>query len=264
MHQEFMACKLSEAKECRLADDPDADDDDEEEEEEEEEELERMHQWVIEQRKELAAWSQEAETRILGYDPKQGGLYHSRIYSVYDLAPFDHDDESSHHRVQITHGIDSTMLILTGPKRGLALISSAYVETNLIIKGDQRHGDRELSKGILEISGIERQVLKKYELALLLTGLVLWIITKSLVLHDSRLAHITSGKKLPPIKLLLSIANASQIEDGEITMYMDPKVNGSSQYEITVVTTILHVKIYGFVKYGLSMGPHMCSVIKAE
>ncbi|WVZ95790.1 hypothetical protein U9M48_041511 [Paspalum notatum var. saurae] len=183
-------------------------------------------------------------------------------------------------------------LILTGPKRGLALIiSSTYIVTNLIIKGDERQEDRELSKGILEISGIERRVLKKCELAScslatrLSTVDVMYVVVKdaveatisvkilageffgkitacassikkSLVLHDSRLAHITSGEKLSPVvvpllrsvvavyvkeKLLLRIA--AHTENGEIARYIDPKVNGSSQYEITVGTATLHVKV---------------------
>ena len=49
---------------------------------------------------------------------------------------------------------------MTGPKRGLALISDTYVETNLMIKGDELQQDRELSKGILTIQGIARRWLK--------------------------------------------------------------------------------------------------------
>lgn len=53
---------------------------------------------------------------------------------------------------------------LDRPKRGLALIiSSSYVETNLIIKGDEKQHDRELSNGVLEIPGTERRVLKGCE-----------------------------------------------------------------------------------------------------
>ncbi|GJN36359.1 hypothetical protein PR202_gb25209 [Eleusine coracana subsp. coracana] len=44
-------------------------------------------------------------------------------------------------------------LILTGPKRGLALVDDNYVETDLKIK-DHEGQDRELSKGILTIRGI--------------------------------------------------------------------------------------------------------------
>lgn len=44
-------------------------------------------------------------------------------------------------------------MILTGPKRGLALLDAMYVEIDLKIKG-RRHGqDRELSKGVLFIKG---------------------------------------------------------------------------------------------------------------
>jgi hypothetical protein len=43
---------------------------------------------------------------------------------------------------------------LTGPKQGLALISSSYVETNLIIKGDEKQQDRELSKALFVYIGL--------------------------------------------------------------------------------------------------------------
>ncbi|XP_062180816.1 uncharacterized protein LOC133885166 isoform X1 [Phragmites australis] len=51
-------------------------------------------------------------------------------------------------------------LILTGPKRGLALISDNFVEIDLKIK-DHRGQDRELSKGILTIRGIAGRWLGK-------------------------------------------------------------------------------------------------------
>ncbi|XP_062203495.1 uncharacterized protein LOC133905748 [Phragmites australis] len=53
-------------------------------------------------------------------------------------------------------------LILTGPKRGLALLTDNYVETDLKIK-DHQGQDRELSKGILTIRGIAGRSLKKCE-----------------------------------------------------------------------------------------------------
>ncbi|OEL14336.1 hypothetical protein BAE44_0024645 [Dichanthelium oligosanthes] len=103
-----------------------------------------MHLLTIEEREERIARYREAEKRILDYDPKQAGAYYTRIYLVRDLASFDHDVEC--------------------PKRGLALISNTYVETNLIIKGDQGQEERQLSKGLLTIPGIERRVLTKCEL----------------------------------------------------------------------------------------------------
>ncbi|KAG2648180.1 uncharacterized protein LOC120654288 [Panicum virgatum] len=54
-------------------------------------------------------------------------------------------------------------LILTGPKRGLALIIENYVEIDLKIK-DHQGQDKELSKGILSIRGIERRELERCEL----------------------------------------------------------------------------------------------------
>ena len=53
-------------------------------------------------------------------------------------------------------------MILTGPKRGLALLDDNYVEIDLKIK-DHQGEDRELSKGILTISGIARRSLEKCE-----------------------------------------------------------------------------------------------------
>ncbi|GJM94306.1 hypothetical protein PR202_ga10943 [Eleusine coracana subsp. coracana] len=53
-------------------------------------------------------------------------------------------------------------LILTGPKRGLALLDNNYVETDLKIK-DHQGQDRELSKGIIIIRGIAGRSLKKCE-----------------------------------------------------------------------------------------------------
>jgi hypothetical protein len=41
----------------------------------------------------LAARDSEAMERISDYDPKQGGVYHTRLIHVYDLASFDHDEE---------------------------------------------------------------------------------------------------------------------------------------------------------------------------
>ncbi|XP_066363547.1 uncharacterized protein [Miscanthus floridulus] len=65
-------------------------------------------------------------------------------------------------RCQLINSKD-TPLILTGPKRGLALLDAMYVEIDLKIKG--RHGqDRELSKGVLFIKGTVHRSLKKCEL----------------------------------------------------------------------------------------------------
>ena len=33
------------------------------------------------------------EDTVLDYDPKQGGVYHTRLHHVYDLASFDLDEE---------------------------------------------------------------------------------------------------------------------------------------------------------------------------
>jgi len=128
---------------------------------------------------------------------------------------------------------------LTGPKRGLALISDTYVETNLMIKGDELQQDRELSKGILTIQGTERRafrncVLESCSLATRLSTVdVVYGVVKDaveatisvevlageyfgeitactssiknrLVLHDSRLTHSASGQNIAPPVIPLS------------------------------------------------------------
>ncbi|CAO2046137.1 unnamed protein product [Urochloa humidicola] len=59
-------------------------------------------------------------------------------------------------------GSEDESLILTGPKRGLALINDIYVETDLKVK-DHGGQDRQLSKGVLDINGIARRRLEKCE-----------------------------------------------------------------------------------------------------
>ncbi|CAL4936520.1 unnamed protein product [Urochloa decumbens] len=257
---------------------------------------------------ELRARYREAETRILDYDPKQGGVYYTRLYHVHDLLSFDHDEESPIPPMRFTNAVyknkndyelceavnilsvkigsldiefpiqiygtviarDSLdkkcvylfrrdreesqtinskdeSLILTGPKRGLALISNTYVETNLIIKGDQNQEERLLSKGMLTIPGMERRVLTRCELescslaTKLSTVDVVYGVVKDaveatisievlageffgeitactssikerLVLHD-RLAHITSGEKIVPIIPLLRSVVAVYVKE---------------------------------------------------
>ncbi|KAJ1261193.1 hypothetical protein BS78_09G009100 [Paspalum vaginatum] len=306
MYREFLERIRLRAEQRRLegGDDPDAEpsdasssseDDLDDDEDDENEEDERM-------KIELAARRRrEAERRILDYDPKQGGLYYTRL--DHHLASLDLDEESPLLPMRFTNDIYKNMndyelceavnifsvkigsldidfpihvygtviardsldkkcvylfrrsredfqtinskdesLILTGAKRGLALISRTYVETNLVInKGDQGQ-DRELSKGIVDIPGTERRVLTKCELEscslatrLSTVDVVYGVvkdaveatisiqvlegeffgeitacatsINKRLVLHDSRLARINSGEKiaLVVIPLLRSV-----------------------------------------------------------
>ncbi|CAN6289418.1 unnamed protein product [Urochloa humidicola] len=320
MQREIMR-KFWEAQQRRHDGDPDAEraaaaeeeeeggedfsEEDEEELAEEEAMWERMHLLNTEERR---ARYREAESRILDYDPKQGGVYYTRLYLVHDLVSFDHDEESPIPPMRFTNAVyknkndyelceavnilsvkigsldiefpihvygtviarDSLdkkcvylfrrgreesqtinskdeSLILTGPKRGLALISNTYVETNLIIKGDQNQEERLLSKGILTIPGMEQRVLTRCELEScslatklstvdvvygvvkdaveatisieVLTGEFFGEITactssikERLVLHD-RLAHITSGEKIAPIIPLLRSVVAVYVKE---------------------------------------------------
>ncbi|CAN6308870.1 unnamed protein product [Urochloa humidicola] len=318
MHREIMR-KFWEAQQRRRDADPDAEraaaaeeegeeDDSEEDEEELAEEVAMWERMQLLNTEERRARYREAQNRILDYDPKQGGVYYTRLYFVHDLVSFDHDEESPILPMRFTNVVyknkgdyelceavnilsvkiasldiefpihvygtviardsldkkcvylfrrdkeDSQIinskdesLILTGPKRGLALISNTYVETNLIIKGDKGQEERQLSKGILTIPGMERRVLTKCELEScslatrlstvdvtygvvkdaveatisieVLTGEFFGEITACtssikdrLVLHDG-LAHITSGERIAPIIPLLRSVVAVYVKE---------------------------------------------------
>ncbi|CAN6280945.1 unnamed protein product [Urochloa humidicola] len=317
MHREIMR-KFWEAQQRRRDADPDAEraaeeeegeeDDSEEDEEELAEEVEMWERMQLLNTEERRARYREAQNRILDYDPKQGGVYYTRLYFVHDLVSFDHDEESPIPPMRFTNAVyknkndyelceavnilsvkigsldiefpihvygtviarDSLdkkcvylfrrdreesqtinskdeSLILTGPKRGLALISNTYVETNLIIKGDQNQEERLLSKGILTIPGMERRVLTRCELEscslatkLSTVDVVYGVVKRAveatisievlageffgeitactssikerLVLHD-RLAHITSGEKIAPIIPLLRSVVAVYVKE---------------------------------------------------
>lgn len=138
-------------------------------------------------------------------------------------------------------------MVLTGPKRGLALIRDMYVEINLSIKGDETQEDRQLSKGMLTIPGIDRRVLTKCELescslaTRLSTMDVMYVgvkaaveatisfevlageffgeisactssINERLVLHD-RLARITNGERIASIIPLLRSVVAVYVKE---------------------------------------------------
>ncbi|CAN6305210.1 unnamed protein product [Urochloa humidicola] len=56
------------------------------------------------------------------------------------------------------------MLLLTGPKRGLAVIGPVYFEMDLKIKNDQGQNDTQLSKGFLTLEGATRSPWDKMKL----------------------------------------------------------------------------------------------------
>ncbi|TVU18344.1 hypothetical protein EJB05_34434 [Eragrostis curvula] len=144
-----------------------------------------------ERRMQKAIAYQSVLHKITEYDPKLGCEYITRFYMA-DLCAFDLDEEyregngfirknsvnvisvktiSSDVRFpiyvygiviardSIAWGMCEDQLILTGPKRGLALIDAIYFEMDLKIKGEQGQQDKELSKGFLRLDGIQHQFL---------------------------------------------------------------------------------------------------------
>ncbi|KAK3140968.1 hypothetical protein QOZ80_5AG0408360 [Eleusine coracana subsp. coracana] len=159
---------------------------------------ERLRQEALEEARNMEdedrARRKRAQARILDFDPKQNGIYYNRL-SFVDLETFDLDEESSRGPMRFTNAVykdkgdyelsltkkcvylfrrdrdnpqlinsEEDSLILTGPKRGLALIGDVYVETDLKIKDDGGQEDKQLSKGVLTIRGIARRDLTECEL----------------------------------------------------------------------------------------------------
>ncbi|KAJ1261195.1 hypothetical protein BS78_09G009300 [Paspalum vaginatum] len=347
--RQYMERMSLQAKKRRLernldaGDDEDDDEDDEDDgvDEEVREEWERKKLQVIEE----DALHRKAARRILDYDPKQGGLYYTRIYCV-NLHSFDLDEESplppmrytdvvykSPKDYELCEGVNilsvkigsldvdfpihvygtvvardsldkkcvylfcrdrqhsqtinskDESLILTGPKRGLALISSTFVEINLIIKGDERQEDRELSKGVLEIPGTEQRALKGCELESLslatrlstvdlmygvvrdaveatisievLAGEFSGEITactssikNTLVLHDSRLlAHVAGGEKFGPVIPLLRSVVAVHVKEKMLLTFAAFTEDGEIASHIKCVP-----KINGSSQYEATVG----------
>ncbi|CAL4968866.1 unnamed protein product [Urochloa decumbens] len=97
-------------------------------------------------------------------------------------------------------------LILTGPKRGLALINDLYVETDLKVK-DPGGQDRQLSIGVLEIDGIARRRLEKCEVE-----------SRSLATRLSTVDLMYAAVKLA-VEAAIAIEVRPEDFNGEITVY---------------------------------------------
>ncbi|RLN39197.1 hypothetical protein C2845_PM01G23180 [Panicum miliaceum] len=234
----------------------------------------------LEKGEELEARYREAKNRILDYDPKQGGVYYTRIYHVHDLASFDHDEESPIPPMRFTNAVyknKNDYELCEAVNILSVMISSLDTEFPIHVygtvierdsldkkcvylfrcdkeepqtinsKGDEGQEDRQLSKGILTIQGMERRVLMKCELesSSLATRLstvdVMYGVVKDaveatisiellageffgeitactssiegrLVLHD-RLACITSGEKIATIIPLLRSVVAVYVKE---------------------------------------------------
>ncbi|KAJ1264751.1 hypothetical protein BS78_08G025400, partial [Paspalum vaginatum] len=134
-------------------------------------------------------------------------------------------------------------LILIGPKRGLALISENYVEIDLKIK-DHQGQDKELSKGIIPIEGMERRDLEQCQLesGSLATRLSTMEVMYG-VMKDAVEATIAvevggpTGDGVGVIKLMRAVVSVSvkdkliivaQTNDGKSkqTIEFTPKING--------------------------------------
>nr|CAB3494587.1 unnamed protein product [Digitaria exilis] len=161
---------------------------------------------------------------------------------------------------------EEDLLLLTGPKRGLALLDAVYFEMDLKIKGDQGP-DKQLSKGFLTVAGAHRSLSDKMKVESnsldsrhgttemmfavvkraveatisieVLQGEFYGEITacttsiqKSLVLHDSKRAGTMTCYGKGPIQLLRPIVAVSLKEKLEVSAQTD-----SGKPKCTIVFT---------------------------
>ncbi|KAL6630615.1 hypothetical protein ACP70R_028466 [Stipagrostis hirtigluma subsp. patula] len=116
-------------------------------------------------------------------------------------------------------------LILTGPKRGLALIDDDYVEVDLKIR-DPQGQDRELSKGILTIRGMAGRSLKKCEvetesLATRLSTVDVMYAVVKLAVEATIAIEVLQGEFYGKITAhTTSISNPLVLNDSELTGVM--------------------------------------------
>ncbi|RLN38959.1 hypothetical protein C2845_PM01G23330 [Panicum miliaceum] len=239
--QQEIARKLLEAGD---PDDMRAEDEDEEELEEEEALWERVRLLRIEKGEELEARYQEAENRILDYDPKQGGVYYTRIYLVHDFASFDHDEESPIPPMRFTdvvyknkngYELCEAVNILSVKIGSLDIEFPIHVYGTVIARDSL---DKKLSTVDVMYGVVKDAVEATISIEVLAGEFFGEIIActssikEKLVLHD-RLAYITSGEKSAQIipllgsvvavymKEMLLLTIAAHTEDGEVTRCID-------------------------------------------
>jgi hypothetical protein len=145
-------------------------------------------------------------------------------------------------------------LILTGPKRGIALIDGIYFEVNLKIKGGPgRQKDKQLSKGLLTLDGrpavledrvvgrgsfdtrltkvvityavVKRAIEATIAIEVLLQGRFSGLITacttsmkNSIVLHDSKVTKVMASDSKGAIELLQRVVSVSLKEKLVVTI----------------------------------------------
>ncbi|GJM94309.1 hypothetical protein PR202_ga10946 [Eleusine coracana subsp. coracana] len=90
-------------------------------------------------------------------------------------------------------------LILTGPKRGLALIDAVYFEVDLKIKGGRKQKDKQLSKGYVALDGVPRSSkdlneVERYNLDTMLSKVVLMCAVEKRAVEATIAIEVIQGK----------------------------------------------------------------------
>ncbi|CAL4941798.1 unnamed protein product [Urochloa decumbens] len=170
------------------------------------------------------------------------------------------------------------VLLLAGPKRGLALIDAVYVEMDLKIKDDQGQNDKQLSKGFLTLKSPPSSLWDKMTVELMfavvnraveatisievIKGEFYGIITacttsiqKSLVLHDSKLAGTmtydgTGGVQLQLLRRIVAVSLKEKLEvtaadgsDTKSTIEFTPRASSGDENYITCGPIKMLVKV---------------------
>ncbi|CAN6232022.1 unnamed protein product [Urochloa humidicola] len=152
-------------------------------------------------------------------------------------------------------GSEDESLILTGPKRGLALINDIYVESDLKVK-DHGGQDRQLSKGVLYINGIARRRLEKCEvesesLATRLSIVDLMYAVVKCAVEAAIAIEVRSGDFDGEITAYTtSIQNRIVLYDSKMAGDMTCDGNGARQLMRPVVSVCLEDKLIIAAKTG--------------
>ncbi|TVU18347.1 hypothetical protein EJB05_34437, partial [Eragrostis curvula] len=124
-------------------------------------------------------------------------------------------------------------LILTGPKRGLALIDGIYFEVNLKVKcGGRKHKDKQLSKGFLGLDGVpyisqDEIEVQRYALDTMLSQVVLTCAVDKNAVEATIAIEVIQGKFYGEINACTTgIRDSIVLHDSKI-MTADSTDNGT-------------------------------------